>query len=756
MSQDIWTSINPNTTSGTQLATILDGFKDAVVTSMSGTSRPAELQAGGMWLDTTDDATGYWYLTLYDGTNDIRVITVDKNAAIASSGNAVSVFEIVRSSDDTVGPICKLRKKRVTGTGQTEDGDLIGQVNFTGTDDTSSEALIAQIEVEATDTTTTSAKGGFMSFKVVDDASATLSELLRLVDGKVGIKTSDPESELHVVGSAKIDTAAANANATELEIRKKRIANNGQTLSGDTISKISAIGADEAGTDVQLASIEVSTTQDTTTTQHGSEIAIKRRKDGTIVDHTAMEIKEGSIELNDQANLNEGFYSADSKTASVDDLTVRGVLTANELQAGTVTEIEDPTITLNKGGNQSSADTNDSGFVVEMSDATNAAIGYDSTKTSKFSCGEVGSLKEIVTVDTAQTITNKTNDDELRLKHITTPSNPAAGYLKIYPKSDNKMYTLTSAGIETELGGGSSGGGIGKNWVINANMDVSQRGDFTSASAATNGSFTLDRWKSIVSGATANVQVLVTSGQNRLQHVATSTASGIIGITQKIEDYLSFTSKTITISVRVKSNSSNARVRFQSGDGSVISTAHTGGGGFETLTATVAVGTTPTEATISALLMDASGNAVSITSGDYVDVEWVKVEIGATNTDFIPDDFGTELRKCKRYYQKSYAYGTAVGTATSIDAYIFDQNGNSNSSYTMYATINYEVELRAAPSVVNTYSTSTGTAGQILTTGGDAASTLQSNGSKSVTYSVLGGASTSRIMRFHWVADAEL
>jgi len=42
---------------------------------------------------------------------------------------------------------------------------------------------------------------------------------------------------------------------------------------------------------------------------------------------------------------------------------------------------------------------------------------------------------------------------------ITTPANPASGYNKTYFKSDNKMYKLTSSGVESEVGGGSGSPG---------------------------------------------------------------------------------------------------------------------------------------------------------------------------------------------------------------------------------------------------------------------------------------------------------
>lgn len=42
-------------------------------------------------------------------------------------------------------------------------------------------------------------------------------------------------------------------------------------------------------------------------------------------------------------------------------------------------------------------------------------------------------------------------------KHVSTPSeNPASGYVKIYFKSDNKLYKLDSGGTETEIGGSSA------------------------------------------------------------------------------------------------------------------------------------------------------------------------------------------------------------------------------------------------------------------------------------------------------------
>ncbi len=62
----------------------------------------------------------------------------------------------------------------------------------------------------------------------------------------------------------------------------------------------------------------------------------------------------------------------------------------------------------------------------------------------------------IVGTDVTQTLTAKTFGDAITATQIATPSNPSAGLNKLYFKSDDILYRLTSAGTETAVGSGAN------------------------------------------------------------------------------------------------------------------------------------------------------------------------------------------------------------------------------------------------------------------------------------------------------------
>lgn len=84
--------------------------------------------------------------------------------------------------------------------------------------------------------------------------------------------------------------------------------------------------------------------------------------------------------------------------------------------------------------------------------ATSAAL----TAHTGASTGVHGVVGAVVGTTDTQTLTNKTIGDALTMTQVATPSNPAAGLNKIYPKADGLFYSLNSAGTETVLGGSST------------------------------------------------------------------------------------------------------------------------------------------------------------------------------------------------------------------------------------------------------------------------------------------------------------
>ncbi len=183
MSQDIFSSIDPSI-SGTDLAGVLNLFKDAIVSGMSGAVRPTELDPGGMWVDTSGDPTT-WVLRLWTGTDDVEVVAIDLATGTTSVSLAVDSFIVRKISADTNGAILELVKRRVATNGQVLNGDVVGEVRLIGRDDTGGNPIVAKIMYTAAEDQTSSAFGGTLSFYSTPAGTNTLVEHMRFINGMV-------------------------------------------------------------------------------------------------------------------------------------------------------------------------------------------------------------------------------------------------------------------------------------------------------------------------------------------------------------------------------------------------------------------------------------------------------------------------------------------------------------------------------------------------------------------------------------------
>jgi len=84
-------------------------------------------------------------------------------------------------------------------------------------------------------------------------------------------------------------------------------------------------------------------------------------------------------------------------------------------------------------------------------------------------------LDDKIEADSTDDLSNKTFTDPVTLQEQgSTPTTPASGDKKLYPKTDGKLYTLDDAGIETEVGSGGGGGGI--NYIDNSDAETDTTG----------------------------------------------------------------------------------------------------------------------------------------------------------------------------------------------------------------------------------------------------------------------------------------
>jgi len=150
-------------------------------------------------------------------------------------------------------------------------------------------------------------------------------------------------------------------------------------------------------------------------------------------------------------------------------------------------------------------------------------------------------------------------------------------------------------------------------------------------------------------------------------------------------------------------------------------------------------------------------NFFDSTSSDFY-LTGVQLQVGEQATAFEHRSFGDELRRCQRYFQKSYNYGTDPGSATEISA-IYHRIDSSVSNRT--PNITFPVEMRTATTVV-LYSLN-GTSGAVsdCATGFSHSSNVTgsafsgTDGTHGLSKLNLGTAKDD-IVGFHYTAEAEL
>lgn len=279
-----------------------------------------------------------------------------------------------------------------------------------------------------------------------DIKAAAAIDASKIADGSV----SNTEFQyLSTVTSNVQDQLDAKASTTDLN---NHLNNATDAHDASAISSVSS--GNLAATDVQSALNELQSDIDTRAL--ASDLSNHLSDTSDAHDASAISsIPSGNLAATDvQAALNELQSDIDTRLTASSTNTI-----TNKTIDGDDNTIQDLALTSLKTNI-----TDASKFIVRD------ASGIPVSNTKAVPTGDVVGTSDPQSLS-AKTLVTPIVDNAIDLNHETTPANPAAGILRFYPKSNNKLYTLTSAGVETEIGsGGSSSSSSGRNY-FSANSD---------------------------------------------------------------------------------------------------------------------------------------------------------------------------------------------------------------------------------------------------------------------------------------------
>ena len=232
-------------------------------------------------------------------------------------------------------------------------------------------------------------------------------------------------------------------------------------------------------------------------------------------------------------------------------------------------------------------------------------------------------------------------------------------------KGSELMRAETAQDVRNFIGAGR------KNLLINGNFRISQRGDYTSATAIGETIYTLDRWKTLYGGGgtVQHKKNQLLPNENISDSVrAITTSTGYVGFEQFIEFPEIYSGQTFTISFWIKTNYISTEITVYNGSAFVLSSTtgrlNESSGDWKYFTRTF---TMPSSGNTSFRIEFYTG--ASTPTGSYIEIAQVQVEKGTLATEFEYRSYGQELALCQRYYEKSFEDTTTPANGSTTTSF---------------------------------------------------------------------------------------